>query len=98
VGIELGGGDRHVVNRLRWHLLELCPELERSTGRSAFNRARVLDRVDRWRLVEPRTKRITGGGPSRKAKNHALSSHAGGPRAAAGDKSSAGQTTVETGV
>ncbi len=35
------------INRLRWHLLELCPELERSLGRGAFNQARVLDRVDR---------------------------------------------------
>jgi transposase len=35
------------VNRLRWHLLQLCPELERSLGRGAFNQARVLDRVDR---------------------------------------------------
>jgi len=35
------------VNRLRWHLLELCPELEGSLGRRAFNQPRVLDRVDR---------------------------------------------------
>jgi transposase len=35
------------VNRLRWHLLELCPELERSIKPGAFNQARVLDRVDR---------------------------------------------------
>ena len=35
------------VNRLRWHLLELCPELERQLGRRAFNQARTLDRVDR---------------------------------------------------
>ena len=35
------------VNRLRWHLLELCPELERSLKRRALNQARVLDRVDR---------------------------------------------------
>ena len=35
------------VNRLRWHLLQLCPELERSLGRGAFNQARVLARVDR---------------------------------------------------
>jgi transposase len=35
------------VNRLRWHLLELCPGLERSPKPGAFNRARVLDRVDR---------------------------------------------------
>jgi transposase len=35
------------VNRLRWHLLALCPELEGSLKRGAFNHARVLDRVDR---------------------------------------------------
>jgi transposase len=35
------------INRLRWHLLELCPELERQLKRRAFNQARVLDRVDR---------------------------------------------------
>jgi transposase len=35
------------VNRLRWHLLELCPELEHSLKRGALNQARVLDRVDR---------------------------------------------------
>jgi transposase len=35
------------INRLRWHLLELCPELERSLKRRALNHARVLDRVDR---------------------------------------------------
>jgi transposase len=35
------------VNRLRWHLLALCPELERSIKRGALNQARVLDRVDR---------------------------------------------------
>jgi transposase len=35
------------VNRLRWHLLDLCPELERSIKRGALNQSRVLDRVDR---------------------------------------------------
>ena len=35
------------VNRLRWHLLALCPELERSLKRGALNQARELDRVDR---------------------------------------------------
>jgi transposase len=35
------------VSRLRWHLLELCPELERSIKRGGFNQSRVLDRVDR---------------------------------------------------
>jgi transposase len=36
-----------VINRLRWHLLELCPELERSLKRGSLNQLRVLDRVDR---------------------------------------------------
>jgi transposase len=35
------------VNRLRWHLLVLCPELERSLKRGALNKSRELDRVDR---------------------------------------------------
>ena len=35
------------VNRLRWHLLQLCPELERSLKRGALNQSRELDRVDR---------------------------------------------------
>ena len=35
-----------VSNRLRWHLLALCPELERSLKRGALNQSRVLDRVD----------------------------------------------------
>jgi transposase len=35
------------INRLRWHLLELCPDLERSLKRRAFNQTRGLDRVDR---------------------------------------------------
>jgi transposase len=35
------------VNRLRWLLLELCPELERSLKRGALNQSRELDRVDR---------------------------------------------------
>jgi transposase len=37
------------VNRLRWHLLELCPELEASLKRKALNQPRTLDRVD-WQL------------------------------------------------
>jgi transposase len=36
-----------IVNRLRWHLLGLCPELEASLKRRAFNHTRVLGRVDR---------------------------------------------------
>jgi transposase len=36
-----------IVNRLRWHLLDLCPELEHQLGRGAFNNSRTLERVDR---------------------------------------------------
>jgi transposase len=35
------------VNRLRWHLLELCPELAAALKRKALNPPRTLDRVDR---------------------------------------------------
>jgi transposase len=36
-----------VQNRLRWHLLELCPELERSLRRGSLVAPRQLGRVDR---------------------------------------------------
>jgi transposase len=36
-----------VQNRLRWHLLELCPELERSLRRGSLAASRRLGRVDR---------------------------------------------------
>jgi transposase len=32
---------------LRWHLLALCPELERSLKRGALEQTRALDRIDR---------------------------------------------------
>ena len=35
------------VNRLRWHLLELCPELEASLKRKALNQPRTLNWVER---------------------------------------------------
>jgi transposase len=35
------------LNRLRWHLLALCPELERSLKPRSLSQARQLDRVDR---------------------------------------------------
>ena len=35
------------VNRLRWHLLMLCPELEQSLKRGALTKSRELDRVER---------------------------------------------------
>jgi transposase len=46
------------VNRLRWHLLALSPELERSIKRGAFNQARVLDRVDRALRKLPPSARV----------------------------------------
>ena len=36
-----------VINRLRWHLLALCPELECSLKRGSLNQSRVLDRINR---------------------------------------------------
>src|SRR6202022_3756255 len=36
-----------IVNRLRWHLLELSPELERSCKRGSLSKSRTLDRVER---------------------------------------------------
>jgi len=36
-----------VQSRLRWHLVQLCPELEASLKPSALSHARELDRVDR---------------------------------------------------
>ncbi|MGZ6639415.1 MAG: IS110 family RNA-guided transposase [Solirubrobacteraceae bacterium] len=41
------------VNRVRWHLLALCPELEASLKRKALNRPRALDRVDRQLRSHP---------------------------------------------
>jgi transposase len=34
-------------NRLRWHLLELCPELEAQLKRGALSQLRALERLDR---------------------------------------------------
>ena len=34
-------------NRLRWHLLELCPELEAKLPRGALSDLRQLERLDR---------------------------------------------------
>jgi hypothetical protein len=36
-----------IQNRLRWHLLELCDDLEQTLRRCALDRPRELDRVDR---------------------------------------------------
>jgi transposase len=36
-----------VQNRLRWHLVELCPELEASLKRGALSQTRALDRINR---------------------------------------------------
>ena len=51
-----------VQNRLRWHLLELCPELERSLKRGSLAAARQLERIDR------RLRRIGGGARVRVAR------------------------------
>jgi transposase len=46
------------VNRLRWHLLEVSPELERSLKRGSLGRARVLDRVERVLRKLPKSARV----------------------------------------
>jgi transposase len=45
-------------NRLRWHLLALCPELERSLKRGGLEHPRSLDRVDRKLRRLPASARI----------------------------------------
>ncbi len=47
------------INRLRWHLVTLCPELEASLKRKALNDARGLDRVDRY------LRKLHSGAPTR---------------------------------
>lgn len=47
-----------LINRLRWHLLELIPELERQLGRGAFNMQRSLDRIDRQLRKQPESARV----------------------------------------
>ena len=41
------------VNRVRWHLLQLCPDVEASLKRKALNQPRTLDRVDRQLRSQP---------------------------------------------
>ena len=36
-----------MINRLRWHLLELCPELEAQLKRGSLSELRALERLDR---------------------------------------------------
>jgi transposase len=47
-----------IINRLRWHLLELCPELERSCKRGSLSKSRSLDRVERHLRKLPRSARV----------------------------------------
>jgi transposase len=45
-------------NRLRWHLLVLCPELERSLKRGSLEQTRSLDRIDRRLRRTPACARV----------------------------------------
>src|SRR5438874_3403647 len=47
-----------IVNRLRWHLFELCPELERSCKRGSLSKPRPLDRVERALRKLPSSARV----------------------------------------
>ena len=44
---DLVGERTRVQNRLRWHLLELCPELEAKLKRGSLSDLRQLERLDR---------------------------------------------------
>ena len=44
---DLVGERTRAQNRLRWHLLELCPELERTLKRGSLEQTRSLERIDR---------------------------------------------------
>jgi transposase len=43
---QLVGERTRQINRLRWHLVALCPDLEASCGRDAFTRLRGIDRAE----------------------------------------------------
>ena len=47
-----------IINRLRWHLLEMCPELERSCKRGSLSKSRSLDRVERGLRKLPLSARV----------------------------------------
>src|SRR5688500_14383542 len=44
---DLVGESTRIQNRLRWHLVALCPELEASLAPRTLARPRQLDRIDR---------------------------------------------------
>ena len=48
-----------IQNRLRWHLLDLCPELEASLKKRSLAARRVLDRIDRRLRQLPAGARVT---------------------------------------
>jgi hypothetical protein len=65
---DLAAERTRAINRLRWHLLELCPELEASLKRGALNKTTGLDRVDR------RLRKLPGGARVRIAREHSRNS------------------------
>lgn len=59
---DLVGESTRIQNRLRWHLVALCPELERSVAPRTLAAPRQLDRIDR------RLRRIDAGARVRVAR------------------------------
>jgi transposase len=47
-----------IQNRLRWHLLDLSPELERSLKRGSLEKPRQLDRIGRHLRRMPSCARV----------------------------------------
>jgi transposase len=55
---DLVGERTRTINRLRWHLVVLCPELEASLKKRSLDQTRVLDRVDRRLRLMPQDARV----------------------------------------
>jgi transposase len=55
---DLVGERTRTINRLRWHLVVLCPELEASLKKRSLDQTRVLDRIDRQLRRMPQDARV----------------------------------------
>jgi transposase len=55
---DLVGERTRMINRLRWHLLDLWPEFEQTLKRRSFESQRLTERLDRRLRRTPRTARV----------------------------------------
>jgi transposase len=54
---DLVAEQTRMINRLRWHLLDLWPEFEQTLKRRSFESQRLTERLDRRLRRMPRTDR-----------------------------------------